>query len=765
MSIQASLVRQLENSALELNERVLLRCQLARELEETGNYEAAREALGELWRRVVENSEIEGLAEATTAEVQLRVGVLSGWIGSARQIEGAQETAKDMVSRSLVTFDRLQQPEKVAEAQTELAVCYWREGAFDEARVVLQDALAHIGENDDELKAVAMLRCALVEKAANRHHDAINILMNAAPRVESGANHALKGKFHGQLANLLETLGEAEGREDYRDRALLEYAAASFHFEQAGHTRYSARVESNLGFLFLAAGRFAEAHQHLDHSRRLFLRLKDDGTAAQINETRARVFLAEGRNAEAEKAARSAVHTLERGDETAYLSEALTTYGTALARLNQIQQSRSALERAIKVSRQAGADHSAGLAALTLIEELYEHLAAVEMRELYERADEWLVLSQHAQTLQRLRHAARRVLVAERRLLEIKEPSAEGFVYASKESAKLLRDVHCLAGTTHPVLIMGETGTGKNLLARLIHQWSGRSGKLVEVNCAMLGETAGESWLFGHRKGSFAGANVDQPGAVREAINGTLFLDEIGELSMKDQTKLLRLIEHAEVHPIGAPQPERVNVRVIATANHRLQEKLGQKLFRSDLFYRLQAFQLEIPPLRKRPADIPVLAEHFIREAAKRHGERVSFTTEALAAMQQLPLRGNARELSALIERVVLTAPQGTEITSGDIETLALRQTPIASLSDVWEGCRLDEEVLLFEGKLIRRALEAAEGQITRAARLLGVTHQCLAYILQGRHKELLKVRTPVLRRKRSIMLKAQQTKEKGKRT
>jgi transcriptional regulator with PAS, ATPase and Fis domain len=131
--------------------------------------------------------------------------------------------------------------------------------------------------------------------------------------------------------------------------------------------------------------------------------------------------------------------------------------------------------------------------------------------------------------------------------------------------------------------------------------------------------------------------------------------------------------------------------------------------------------------------------------------------------MQHLPLHGNAHELSALIERMVLTAPHGREITSGDIETLVLRQKPTANLTDVWEGCRLDEEVRLFEGKLIRQALEASNGQITRAARLLGVTHQCLAYILQGRHRELLKVRTPVQRRRRSIILKSQAEREKEK--
>ncbi len=752
MDLQTSLTRLLEDPAMERNERAQLRCRTAKQLEEAGNYEAAREVMGELWRRIGDPPAIDGLNQATAAEVLLRSGVLTGWLGSAQQREGAQETAKDLISRSTALFEVLQRPEKVAEAQTELAICYWREGAFDEARVVLREALARIGEAHSELKATALMRSALVEKDANRLHDGLAIMMEAAPLLEQSASHSLKGKFYGQLANLLESLGAAENREDYRDRALLEYAAASFHFEQAGHTRYSARVENNLGFLLLSAGRFTEAHQNLDRARRFFLRLKDEGSAAQVDETRARTFLAEGRVSEAERVAGAAVRTLERGGENALLAEALTTHATALARLGQHKPSQATLERALKVAQQAGAQTIAGGAALTLIEELSEHLSLTERRGLYERADELLAETQDARMLQRLRNAARSIIVVEHASVTVKEPDALTFAYGSEASARLLRDAHRIAATAQPILITGETGTGKSLLARLIYHWSGRPGKFVEVNCAALDESPTGSQLFGHRRGSFIGATKDQPGAVREAAGGTLFLDEIDQLSAKDQPKLLRLIEHGEVHSVGAYEPERVDVRVIATASRQLQEKVARKLFREDLFYRLQAFHLEIPPLRERPEDIPVLAERFIREATARHGERISFSSEAIAALKQLPLKGNARELSLLIERMVLTAPQATEITRGMIETLRLRQTPSENPSDAWAGCKLDEEVRLFEGRLIERALEESDGQITRAARLLGVTHQCLAYILQGRHKELLPARTPVQRRRRSII-------------
>lgn len=326
------------------------------------------------------------------------------------------------------------------------------------------------------------------------------------------------------------------------------------------------------------------------------------------------------------------------------------------------------------------------------------------------------------------------------------------FVYASEQTATLLRDAQRIAATSSPVLITGETGTGKELLARLVHQWSGRSGEFVAINCGTLTETLVESQLFGHRKGSFTDAVTDYPGAVCQARGGTLFLDEIGELSTGNQSKLLRLVECCEIHSIGATEPEQIDVRIVAATNCNLKEEVAQGLFRNDLFYRLQTFHLEIPPLRARPDDIPILAEHFIKEAFARHGQRVTFAPEAIEAMRQLPLRGNARELRSLIERMILIAPQGATITQEAVETLVMRQTKTAGLADAWAGCSLEEEVRLYEGSLIQIALKAAQGHVTRAAHLLGITHQKLSSILQGRHKDLHTARTPVKRRKRSLI-------------
>ena len=218
------------------------------------------------------------------------------------------------------------------EAQTDLAYCCWREGAYDEARVILQEVLARL-TTDGELKAKAVVRIAIVEWAARRHVDSLQILTEAAPLFEKIANHTIRGGYHNALAGVLEDIGTSEQRADYLDRAFIEYAAASYHFEQAGHKPYCANVENNLGFLYFKADRFTEAHEHLDRARRLLASMKDRCGVAQVDETRARVFLAEGRNVEAEHAASAAVNALGDGGRQSLLAEALITHATALARL------------------------------------------------------------------------------------------------------------------------------------------------------------------------------------------------------------------------------------------------------------------------------------------------------------------------------------------------------------------------------------------------------------------------------------------------
>ena len=410
MHLTKDLLHKIESPALSRNERAQLRCQLAKQLERLGKYEGARDAMGELWHVVGERPVLEGLDPRTTAEVLLRSGALTGWIGSVNQIEHAQEDAKDLINESMRVFETLQNEEKVAEAQIELVYCYWREGAFNEARTMVHGALSHLSNINNEIKATALIWSAVIERESKRFNDALHILTEAAPVFKKCSDDLLLAKFHSELAIVLNFLIKAEHRQDYLDRALIEYEAASYHFEQAGHARYQACVENNLGYLFGTIGKFNEAHEHLDRAQALLTSLKDRVHLAQVDETRAKVLLEQRRDAEAEKLARAAVRVLESGGEQSLYAEALTTHGIALARLGKPRNAQEVLERAVRVAEEAGDVESAGQAALTMIEEFGSQLSEAELGEIYVRAAELLDKSQNMATLKRLCMGARRVL-------------------------------------------------------------------------------------------------------------------------------------------------------------------------------------------------------------------------------------------------------------------------------------------------------------------------------------------------------------------
>ncbi len=750
MTLAETLLRQLNNPKLSLDECTLLRCQLAEELEHRGQYEAARNALGELWQGVGQRPSLKGLVDLTAAEVLLRAGTLSGWLGSANQFEGAQDAAKDLISESVALFERTGKLNKAHGARSELALCYWREGAFDEARVLLEDVFSSLGVDNTELKAKTLLRHILVEFSTSRFHDALRILTDTALIFEACADHVLRGRFHGQLAVILKRLGTSEHRQDYTDRAIVEYTAATYHFEQAGHTSSCATAENNLGNLLLMIGRYDEAQIHLNRARRLFLGLKDKGMLAQVNETRSRLLFAQGHTKEAEKIIRESVRLLERGGEQSLLAEALTTQGVVLARLSRFDQSYKVLQRAMNVAEQAGALEYAGRAALALLEEHGERIQDEVRRKVYALADDWLSKTQDAEDISRLRACARRAMAPRAESAQEREAHVS-FVHASEQTAALLEKAQQLARTNLPILITGETGTGKEVLARLIHDWSGRGGAFVPLNCGALTDTLLESQLFGHRKGSFTDAVADYAGAVRQAAGGTLLLDEIAELSQGNQGKILRLIELGEIMPVGAHVPEYVDVRIIASTNAQLSKLVAQHRFRNDLFYRIAAFEITVPPLRERPDDIVALARHFIKQLEEREGRQAGFTAGSVETLRDFPLYGNARELRAIIERAVITS-KGQPITEEAFRLLLLRATSKGTVADPWAEFSLGEEVRLFEERLIERALRESHGRITQAAHLLGLKHQTLNAMIEARHKRLMELRTPVQPRRRSII-------------
>ena len=377
MSLRASLLRTLENSSLSVDGRVELCCETTRELEDRGEYEEARKVLSEYWPRVGEAPKLAGLEENTAAELLLRAGVLTGIIGALRPIPEAQTIAIDLITQSRSIYEARQNQKKIAEAQTEMAFCHFRTHDVNEARACLKHALSLL-TTDSELKAKALLRLANVEHIAERDQVAFRILEKYTPLFVRINNHTIKGSYYTALGNRLENLAEAEKRSAYIDRALIEYAAASYHFDLAEHRPYLASVENNLGFLYFRINRYDQAHEHLDRARRIFGSLKDVGCAAQVDQTRACVFLAQGRIGQAERKAQSAVRVQEKSGNVYLLTEALITYGKALARSERHNAALGTFRRAIELADNAGLANRAAEAIVAAYRELGDRLVISE---------------------------------------------------------------------------------------------------------------------------------------------------------------------------------------------------------------------------------------------------------------------------------------------------------------------------------------------------------------------------------------------------
>ena len=250
------------------------------------------------------------------------------------------------------------------------------------------------------------------------------------------------------------------------------------------------------------------------------------------------------------------------------------------------------------------------------------------------------------------------------------QPSANGFVLVGKSEAfkKVLAVAKRVAKTNAPVLITGETGTGKEMVAKYIHLNSGRKGPFVEVNCAAIPEELIESELFGHVKGSFTGAIEDKEGKFVAAHNGTLFLDEIGDMSLKTQAKVLRALQEKVIYAIGSNKPVPVNVRVISATNKNLKEEMEKGNFREDLFYRINVIEIEVPPLRERKDDIPLLIDYFAKTIGEENGlGEVVFTDQAKDYLKSFDYRGNIRELKNKVERIIILS-QKKEISLEDVK-------------------------------------------------------------------------------------------------
>lgn len=382
---------------------ILKTCTKTSELIYAGRYEEARNALGDLWGGVGMRPNLDRLPREVAAEVLLQCGSLSGCLGSA-QGKDVQERTRDLLTEALEIFQAYQYQEKVSEARYELGICYWRSGALDEARVMLAEALKGA---TTELTGKILIGRAIVEVYSGHHEEARDIL-NQNRSFFEGASHALQGRWHGEMGIVwLET---AHGRIEHLDKAIIEYTAAIYHYEQAGHVRYCGSNQNNLAFLLYKLGRYSEAHEHLDKAQRIFARLKDSGNVAQVKETRARILLAEERHLEARRVIIEVVDALERAGEQALLTDALIIKATVQARLGNAEESLKTFRHAIRIGEESGALFSAGLAAIVMIEEHGKHLAERKLFNLYRRADRLLAATQDADAINRLRACARIVI-------------------------------------------------------------------------------------------------------------------------------------------------------------------------------------------------------------------------------------------------------------------------------------------------------------------------------------------------------------------
>src|SRR5207249_1975985 len=315
-----------------------------------------------------------------------------------------------------------------------------------------------------------------------------------------------------------------------------------------------------------------------------------------------------------------------------------------------------------------------------------------------------------------------RRLEAENRALRAVVDRHQTMVGESYAMLQLREQVAMAAPTNGRVLIYGENGTGKELVARTIHALSRRrSATFVEVNCAAIPEELIESELFGHVRGAFTGAVADRRGKFEVADGGTLFLDEIGDMSLKTQAKVLRVLQEQSMEPVGGTARIRVDARVLAATNKDLQAEIKANNFREDLYFRLNVIPIFVPPLRERQEDIPLLADHFMAEFAREYGRRVkTFDPGARAALQQYPWPGNVRELRNVIERLMIMVP-GDHISASALTFLDPSGLTRPAVADAAGADRrtLHEARDQFEKELILRTLAAQQRNMSRTAEVL----------------------------------------------
>ena len=327
------------------------------------------------------------------------------------------------------------------------------------------------------------------------------------------------------------------------------------------------------------------------------------------------------------------------------------------------------------------------------------------------RAEEWQKLQQENQKLKKNMSQ------------QVKDFSITDIVHSSQKMAQIINLVKIAAKAESSILISGETGTGKELIAKALHSESGRTGRFLAINCSAIPSGLLESELFGHKKGAFTGADREKQGLFSSADGGTLFLDEIADLPLQLQPKLLRVLQEGEIRKIGDTRSEKINTRVVAAAGTDLQEEVKKKLFRRDLYYRLAVIDINLPPLRERPEDVVVLAEYFLNLLCNRAGRSLlQLNPAAKKNLTDYHWPGNVRELENYLERALIFSPGETL----ELPPLRTRQPAPGQFNPNEYSLKVASRRL--EEEYIRKALIKTKGNRTQAAELLEVSLRSLMY-------------------------------------
>jgi two-component system nitrogen regulation response regulator NtrX len=340
-------------------------------------------------------------------------------------------------------------------------------------------------------------------------------------------------------------------------------------------------------------------------------------------------------------------------------------------------------------------------------------LGALDFLEKPISTDKLLLTVQNALQMERLRQENQQLR---------QQLGGSGLVFTGEKMSRLMAQVERVAASETRVCILGETGTGKELIARTIHEKSHRSqGPYITLNCAAVPAELIESELFGHEKGSFTGAAARHIGKFEQAHEGTLFLDEIGDMALPMQAKLLRVLEQGEIERIGGDKPVKVNVRVVVATHRNLEEQVRQGGFRQDLFHRIYVFPVVLPPLRERLEDIPALVAHFAAQIAKQNGwKEVAFDKDAMRALQAQAWPGNIRELRNVVERVLLFV-EGDTVTAATVQTALPSQAGREAGLSIAASGALSQRVEQFERQMILDEIKRHNHHITNTAKALGL--------------------------------------------